>query len=496
MNINLDVSLFYKGHILIIGDLMLDQYLWGDVKRISPEAPVPVFHIRKRSEVSGGAGNVVNNLIGLGCKVSVVGVRGKDEAGSRLKQLLSNKRINDLIIQRPEQPTITKTRVISNGQQLLRLDDEEILPLSSNLHKKILNIVRERLKDVHAIIFSDYGKGVLQTPGLAQDVISLAGQAGTPVFVDPKGSDWTRYRNATCVTPNTHELEVVTGQSINDNGQLIDAMHKVMNDYKLAWLLVTQGAKGMCLMSRGGKPLFIPAQAREVYDVSGAGDTVISSLALGVAAGYEFAEAAQIANLAAGVVVGKLGTQPVNLFELKASFGFSEDLKNGNYIKKVTSLSAASVQVEAWKANGGKVVFTNGCFDLLHPGHIQLLNHSKELGDRLVVGLNADTSVRRLKGSSRPILNEQDRASILGSLDCVDLVVLFEEDTPENLIRTLKPDVLVKGADYQINEVVGREIVESYGGLVRTVQLLEGYSTTNIARKLMNSDRSENPSDE
>jgi len=483
---SIDTSAFSKSHILIIGDVMLDRYLWGDVKRISPEAPVPVFHIRRRSEVPGGAGNVVSNLMGLGCQVSLIGVRGRDRAGERLIELMSNNFFHDLTIALEDLPTVTKTRLVSGGQQLLRLDDEEIKPLEPAQCRQVLAHIEEGLDRLHAIVLSDYGKGVLQSTGLAQEIISLAAKSSIPVFVDPKGADWGRYKGATCITPNTLELEKVYKDSINDVGQLTTAMQAVLDAYRLQWLLVTRGPQGMCLLGRDQAPLHIASKAREVYDVSGAGDTVISMLTLAVAAGYSFPEAAAMANLAAGIVVGKLGTQPVTLFELNAAARIASQAHQSYNNSKIATVAAATLQLQAWRANGERIVFTNGCFDLLHPGHIHLLNQCKQLGDRLIIGLNADVSVRRLKGESRPILNEQDRASILGALNCVDLVVLFETDTPESLIRELKPDILVKGSDYRLEEVVGRDVVLSYGGIVKTVQLLEGYSTTNISKMIMN----------
>jgi D-beta-D-heptose 7-phosphate kinase/D-beta-D-heptose 1-phosphate adenosyltransferase len=476
-------------HVLVVGDLMLDRYLWGDVKRISPEAPVPVFHIKRRSEVLGGAGNVVSNLVGLGCKVSVIGIRGSDAAGLQLSQLLQNGRVRNLTTESPDHPTITKTRVVSSGQQLIRLDDEETKPLDPGIAQKVLRSAKDLVEGLKAIILSDYGKGLLQIKGLSQALISMGRDRGIPVLVDPKGRDWERYQGATCVTPNTKELELVKATEIADNEKLLAVMRNTLRRFELQWLLVTRGSLGMCLMSRDGRATHIPTQARQVYDVSGAGDTVISTLAFGVAAGLDFPDAARLANLAAGIVVGKLGTQPINLIELKALLHSGDGMLHGNYISKVASRGAASVQVEAWKAARDKIVFTNGCFDLLHPGHIHLLHKAKELGDRLVVGLNADISVSRLKGSNRPILKEHDRALILGSLDCVDLVVIFEEETPENLIRTLRPDILVKGADYRMKEVVGHETVEAYGGTVHLIPVLEGYSTTGITRKVMQSRR-------
>jgi D-beta-D-heptose 7-phosphate kinase/D-beta-D-heptose 1-phosphate adenosyltransferase len=293
------------------------------------------------------------------------------------------------------------------------------------------------------------------------------------------------------MTPNVREIEVFDGSPIETNDQLGSAMERTLRKLDLSWLLVTQGASGMCLMSRDGVPLFISTQARQVYDVSGAGDTVIATLSLAVASKVGFPDAARLANLAAGVVVGKVGTQPIHRFELESALRTHDAAVTGYFNTKVFAQDAALIQANAWRASQEKVVFTNGCFDLLHPGHIHLLNKAKNLGQRLVVGLNTDISVKRLKGPTRPILNERDRAAILASLDGVDMVVPFDEDTPEHLIAMLKPDVLVKGADYRLDQVVGREIVESYGGKVRLVEMLEGYSTSQLARRVQRSGQAE-----
>lgn len=484
---------FQNRRILVLGDLMLDRYLWGEVNRISPEAPVPVFQIKKHSEVRGGAGNVVSNLVGLGAAVSVIGLRGADDAGRRLSTLLDHDQIRDLSIECPDRPTITKTRIVSTGQQLIRLDEEEIRPAGADVVKEVIRRVEESAGEADALILSDYGKGFLQSGDLTQAVIAIGRRRGIPVFVDPKGRDWERYRSATCITPNTREMELFDGSSFEADEQLAAAMQRTIERLDLHWLLVTRGAAGMCLMGRDRAPEFISTQARQVFDVSGAGDTVIATLALAGAADMAFSDAARLANLAAGVVVGKVGTQPINLFELKAAVRNSEAAVNGHFQTKLFTRETALVQVDAWKANGETIVFTNGCFDLLHPGHIHLLNKAKDFGKRLVVGLNADSSVRRLKGPARPILNEQDRACILASLDCVDMVVLFEEETPENLIALLKPHILAKGSDYSIQQVVGREIVESYGGIVRLIEVLQGYSTTTISKKMLRCGQSASP---
>jgi D-beta-D-heptose 7-phosphate kinase/D-beta-D-heptose 1-phosphate adenosyltransferase len=479
--------------ILVVGDVMLDRYLWGDVKRISPEAPVPVFHIKRRSIVPGGAGSVVLNIIGLGASVTLLGVIGRDENGSTLKRLLEDRRIESILIEDKNRPTITKTRVLAKGQQLLRIDDENNIVLDESSKAGIIENAAKEIHQCAAVIFSDYGKGIFDTQGLTEALIDAANGADVPVIIDPKGKNWERYSGAACLTPNTAEFEHAVGASLGDDNALIDAMQTARSKYRLSNLLVTRGPLGMCLIGEDDEPRFIPSIAREVYDVSGAGDTVIATLAVGVASGQSYLDAACLANVAAGVVVGKLGTQPISTLELKAAVGMSGERIGGSVNQKAHSLAAATVQVQAWKALDQKIVFTNGCFDLLHPGHIQLLNEAKRCGERLIVGLNSDESVRRLKGVKRPILSETDRAAILGALDCVDLVIIFEEDTPIKLIETLEPDVLVKGSDYRPERVVGKEFVESYGGKVHLVPVVEGYSTTRLAEKVSEKTGDHNP---
>lgn len=486
MGSSIDLKKFSQARILVIGDLMLDRYLWGNVERISPEAPVPVFHIRERSEVLGGAGNVASNLVGLGCSVTAIGLTGNDDAKLQLKNLLLDRGVNSHIIIDPDRPTVTKTRVVSQGQQLIRFDEEETLPIKDNIKNELLESIKDNLANSNAIIVSDYGKGILQAKDLAQDIIRLARSSCIPVIIDPKGNDWERYRGATCITPNTKELEAVLGYSISDEEQLVQAMRSTMSQYGFDWLVVTRGPLGMCIMNKRGSCTFLPALTKQVYDVSGAGDTVIATLSLCVGSGFTFLDGAKLANIAAGIVVGKVGTQPIDLTELisalKSSAGI--DCHHHNITNKVMSLSSAVMQVEAWRASRLKIVFTNGCFDLLHPGHLHLLNQARQLGDRLIVAINSDNSVKRLKGSSRPILAEHDRASLLASLSCVDVVLIFESDTPVELLKSLKPHILVKGADYTVEEVAGREIVESYGGEVRILKLLSGYSTTAITTRV------------
>lgn len=470
--------------IIVVGDIMLDRYVWGKVRRISPEAPVPVVKMQRTSETLGGAGNVANNLSALGCRVTVIGICGKDDKAVALKQLLSEKNIRHRLIEDTTQPTITKTRIMADKQQMMRLD-EEIVQVPSNLiFQQVKDRLAKAMKGCDGVILSDYGKGLLNSPDMAQELIRMVRGHQLPVIVDPKGGQWGRYQNATGITPNRSELEVAAGVSLEkDEELLIDQAKKIRRQFGLEWLLVTRGAQGMCLVGPKDDVTTIPARALEVYDVSGAGDTVVATLAAALADGVSFVEAGRVANTAAGIVVGKLGTQPILQSELTAALQFEQDHQHYPFsAAKTAAKDAASAKVDQWRNSGDKVVFTNGCFDLLHPGHVSLLYQARALGDRLVVGLNTDASVRRLKGPERPKLSEQDRAAILSALACVDMVVHFDEDTPLDLIDALKPDILVKGADYKPEEVVGKEAVESYGGSVKLVDLIEGYSTTNLTR--------------
>jgi D-beta-D-heptose 7-phosphate kinase/D-beta-D-heptose 1-phosphate adenosyltransferase len=468
--------------IMVVGDLMLDRYLWGDASRVSPEAPVPVVKVEKKTWFLGGAGNVAVNLSALGCEALLMGITGRDWAGERLRELLSSAGIVDNTLVDDARPTTTKTRVMARQQQMVRLDEEDTRSLSGDMEQALLTAVAGALPRCSAVILSDYGKGMFYSEDFTRKVIQICRDGGVPVFVDPKGSDWRRYSGATCVTPNTLEMEGVVGRRLADKAALAPEAAGLRETLDLDWLLVTRGAQGMALFGRRTDPVFLSANAREVFDVSGAGDTVIAVLAATLSTGMPFADAAGVANTAAGIVVGKLGTQPVLWEELTQGLAAGND--SGGPASKVTSLSSARIALADWRRKGYSIVFTNGCFDLLHPGHVSLLHQARRLGHKLVVGLNTDASIKRLKGENRPILPGEDRGAVLSGLADVDLIVFFDEDTPLNLIRALKPDILVKGADYTIETVVGREIVESYGGKVKLVDILEGHSTTRIAKKL------------
>jgi len=472
---------FAGSPVLVLGDLMLDRYISGDIARISPEAPVPVLKKANEYSTLGGAGNVANNLAGLECPVHLLSVCGEDQSADRLQTILEDKAIQGSLVADPSRPTITKTRIVAQNQQIMRLDAEVVRPLDDRVRQEMLRAFYREAQGCRAVVLSDYGKGVFLTPSFTEEIIASCRKNGLPVFVDPKGRSWERYQGATCLTPNRTELEAVLEAGLGEGETaLAETAEQVRRRYGLSWLLVTRGPQGMFLAGEEGFSTAISTRAREVFDVSGAGDTVVATLAACSAAGLSLPQAAWLANAAAGVVVGKRGTQPILRRELEAEVsGRFQDIE-----AMPADLQEARRTVGSWQESGQRVVFTNGCFDLLHPGHIHLLQGARRLGERLVVGLNSDDSVRRLKGDSRPIIGERDRAVILNALDCVDLVVLFDEDTPLNLIRELRPDILVKGSDYRLDEVVGRSEVEAYGGRVALVDVLEGYSTTGIARKM------------
>jgi len=472
--------------VLVVGDVMLDCYYWGDVRRISPEAPVPVVTVKVSDKTYrlGGAGNVAANLSGLGCKAAVLGLVGEDAASRQLQELLAAFSIQDHCLADASRPTTTKTRIMASKQQVVRLDEEDGSGIGAPTAARLLMAVEGMLPTVDAVILSDYGKGMFDSIEFIQAIIQSCRKMNLPVFIDPKGRDWGRYVGATCVTPNTAELELAAGTEVKAESDLIPVATEIRRRLALDWLLVTRGPKGMALFGDDTSPVMIAARAREVFDVSGAGDTVIATLAACVATGLSLAEAASVANMAAGIVVGKLGTWAVRWSELADALINETEKKPASTLWKVADVQEASARLSRWRQAEQRIVFTNGCFDLLHPGHVSLLHQARQLGDRLIVGLNTDASIRRLKGDQRPILPGKDRAAILSALEDVDMVVFFDEDTPLNLIDQLRPDILVKGADYRVADVVGKSIVESYGGEVRLVDILQGHSTTAIARKL------------
>ncbi len=467
---------FDKARILVIGDVMLDRYWHGSTSRISPEAPVPVVRVGNVEDRAGGAGNVALNIAALGAPAWLVGAVGKDEAGQSLQTRLEAAGVFCDFIQLNDVPTITKLRVISQHQQLIRLDHEEALTeLSpSVLEQKAHDLLAQ---DIDAVILSDYGKGTLQSH---QQLISLAKTRGIPVLADPKGTDFTVYRGATLITPNLSEFEAVVGHC-KDEQDLVAKGHQLIEELELGALLVTRGEHGMTLLQGGAPELHLPAQAQEVFDVTGAGDTVISVLASALASGCDLPHAAALANTAAGIVVGKLGTATASLPELQKAVQSDHGAERG-----AMTVDQLMIQLEAARARGERIVFTNGCFDIVHAGHVGYLKEARKQGDRLVLAINGDDSVTRLKGEGRPINPVDRRMAVLAGLEAVDWVVSFDEDTPERLLEKVRPDILVKGGDYTVEEVVGAPIVHAYGGEVAVLDFLDNCSTTAIVRKIRN----------
>ena len=467
--------------VLVVGDIMCDTYLWGKVGRISPEAPVPIFESAERRHVLGGAANVAANLRALGCEVRLLGVIGADATGRCIREQLYAQGIADTwLVQDVTRPTTEKTRLIASQQQLLRLDYESQTPLSPSCVAQALQSVEPLMRDIDGVVCSDYHKGVC-TPALLAPLFTMARAAGHPIFVDPKVHDFTRYRGATVLTPNLEEVERASGIMARDEAALASAAEKLLQQSQAQALLVTRGKDGMTLFHPPQAPVHIPTRAREVFDVTGAGDTVIATFSMAALCSLSLVDAAHLANVAAGIVVGKLGTVTVLPEELRMA------LRAGDAFgaRKVLQHDELAVALQYRRQRGERIVFTNGCFDLLHVGHIQYLQQARAMGECLVVALNDDASVRLLKGDKRPLLPQDDRAHLLAALAAVDYVTIFSEPTPLALIELLRPSILVKGGDYTLDTVVGRKEVEAYGGEVRLVPYVPGVSTTHIIDSVM-----------
>lgn len=478
---------FSQLKVLVVGDIMLDRYIHGEVDRISPEAPVPVLRHAQRYERAGGAANVAMNLAGLGCHAVLAGFWGSDSEQAEIKALLDRAGVDTVGVVSSSLPTISKTRIVGRTQQLLRLDIESReAPPAAEL-ERLVERATALVDKVHAVVLSDYAKGALSR-SVCESVIRSAKAKGIPVLADPKTPDFGKYAGATSVCPNLSELSLATGISSHQTDALLDAGQLQVEKHGIQFLTLTMSEKGIAVLWPERR-YHSPARAREVFDVSGAGDTVIATLAAALAGGLQVETAVELANLAAGIVVGKMGTVPVAQHELIAALTPSTNITAS---EKMLDRQRVAKRVAEWRAAGETIVFTNGCFDLLHVGHITLLEDCRRFGTKLVLGLNADASVCRLKGPTRPIVGERERARVMAALASVDAVVLFEEDTPLELIRELHPDVLVKGGDYTIETVVGHEDVLAAGGRVEIVPTVEGFSTTNIVRKMMAIQEKEN----
>jgi len=479
-----DLQRLSAGSVLCIGDVMMDRFVYGGVERISPEAPIPVFLVSREKHMLGGAGNVVANIRALGGTAVLLAVVGDDINGREVKAQLEAQGIGAALEIAADRFTTVKSRFVSGGQQMLRVDREKTQPISAEVEDRILQSAEKAMQTIGAVILSDYGKGML-TDRVIEGVIRTAQRLGKPVIVDPKGRDFTRYRGATVVTPNRKELETATGMTAGSDDEVRAAAMKLILDCGISTVMATRSQDGMSVISADAEPLHIPAQVREVFDVSGAGDTVVATFALALAAGVRLENAAQLANVAAGIVVGKTGTataRPDEMMQvLEDSASVARQIKPAG---KCVSIAAAGEQAERWRVRGAKVGFTNGCFDLLHPGHLTTLQQAKAACDYLVVAINSDASVKRLKGPTRPVQDQNARAAILSALACVDLVVIFEEDTPIEALKAIRPDVLVKGGQYKLEEVVGYDLIASWGGKVVRADMADGFSTTNTIAKM------------
>lgn len=474
-----------SGHrVLCVGDIMLDRFVYGQVERISPEAPIPVLRLQREAVTLGGSGNVVRNLVALGGLVDMVGIIGADQAGFDLtKQLAELPSVTSYLLTDNSRPTTLKTRFVADGQQLLRADHEVSSALSADMEQQTLLRVRGALPSCDVIILSDYAKGAL-TDKVISEILALAKAQNKPVLIDPKGRNFARYRGATLLTPNRKELGEATGLAIRSVQDAEAAARQLIAAHGLQGVLAKLGSDGVCLVMQDLPTWHFRATAREVYDVSGAGDTVVATMALALAGGLSGEDAATLANIAGSVVVGKIGTAVVTQEDLARELRHDQSRISED---KIMSFAQISEMAERWRKQGLKVGFTNGVFDLLHPGHLALIRQARAACDRLIVGMNSDASVKRLKGENRPVQNENARAAVLASLADIDGVAIFTEDTPLNLIKTVRPALLVKGADYRADQVVGAELVQSWGGQIMLAQLVDGQSTTATIARLQGS---------
>jgi D-beta-D-heptose 7-phosphate kinase/D-beta-D-heptose 1-phosphate adenosyltransferase len=462
-------------HVTCVGDLMLDRFVQGWVHRVSPEAPVPVLRVIEEHARLGGVGNVVRNVLGLGARAACLGAVGEDEAGREVAALLgAESRCQVLLVACAARPTTTKTRFVAGGQQLLRADAETTGDLPAAAVRDLAQRFTEAIEQTDIVVVSDYAKGVL-TDALIDLLVTRARRAGKAVIVDPKNADLARYAEATLLTPNASELALASGRACSSDEDVVAAADQALARCRAEAILVTRSSRGMTLVRRNSAPVHFPADVREVFDVTGAGDTVAATLAVLLAAGASLETAARVANVAAGLVVGKVGTAVVTQGELRDAVEAARSVD-----ARELSLAPTLEQVARWRARGLRIGFTNGCFDLLHPGHLALLRAARSECDRLVVGLNSDASTRRLKGPLRPIQDAATRSAMLSALRWVDAVVVFEEDTPADLIASLRPDLLVKGGDYSADTVVGGDFVRSTGGAVKIVPLVELHSSSDI----------------
>jgi D-beta-D-heptose 7-phosphate kinase/D-beta-D-heptose 1-phosphate adenosyltransferase len=481
---DIDISKFKECKIFVIGDLMVDEYLWGDVDRISPEAPVPVIAVKKEESTLGGSGNVINNLIALGAKVFAAGVIGSDRSGNILIKKFSSLGLDvQGIIQEPGRPTTRKTRIIAGNQHVLRIDRETTKTVSDDTSNKIVNFIEKKIPEADVVLISDYGKGLI-SKALVSKIVKLSKKYGKKTIADPKGLDYTKYSGVDLITPNMKEAALASGIEIKNNSSVLKAGEKIIESSAVANVLITCGKDGMVLFEKGKRPYKIKAKARQVFDVSGAGDTVVAMLGLCTAYGTTLKAGASIANTAAGIVVGKIGTATVSEDELSDALSVC----SYDYRTKQKSLPQLRALLKDLKNKGKRIVLTNGCFDLLHTGHIKLFSDSKKEGDILIVAIDDDDSVKKLKGNRRPVIKAKERVRILSALDSVDYIIVFPANKLGSLLEAVRPDVLTKGSNYSSEEVFGRDIVENYGGRVVIIPIREKISATSIIESIRKND--------
>ena len=473
---------FHRGRVVCLGDLMVDRYIYGAIDRISPEAPIPIIRIGREETMLGGVGNVARNVGAAGGRAQLLAIHGEDDAGDDVKGLIAGmQNVQAEVVVEPARTTTLKTRYIAAGQQMLRADHETTEDISAAACENLLSRLESALKHGHILVLSDYGKGVLSDQ-MIRGAIDRARAIGLPIIADPKRRDLTAYAGVDFLKPNRTELTAATGMPCDNDQQIALAARVVMDRHGIGAMLVSRSEQGLSLIPREGAPVHLSTRAPEVFDVSGAGDTVVAIFALSLVIGAPPDRAAYLANLAAGLVVGKVGTAVVSQDEL-ASAVKAEELNRSE--KKLVSASALQADVDRWRVQGLRIGFTNGCFDLLHPGHISLLNEAKMHCDRLIVAINDDASVRRLgKGEGRPIQAEAARALVLASMATVDRVIIFADDTPIPLLRQIQPEILIKGGDYELDDVVGGDIVQAYGGEVKLAKFVDGHSSTAVISRM------------
>ena len=480
-NIIDDIIKITNAKIFCLGDLMLDKYIIGSSQRISPEGPIPILDIKKEVNMLGGVGNVARNLGTIGIKTYLVGLLGNDEIGNIIEKKIKQRNIVTKLFKDNNRPTTLKTRFIANDQQILRTDKETLTPISLSLEKKILKESRKMILNSDSIILSDYGKGLL-TQNILKEIICFANKNKKPIILDPKGNNLDNYKGVTILTPNINELELVAKKKLNNKDEIVEVSRKIIKKYNSKHMLITRGKLGMLLVSSNNKVINLDTEAKQIYDVSGAGDTVTSFLAACLGSSITIDNSIKIANSAAGIVVSKSGTSVAHLSELILSLN-----KNVNYSSKINDRTEANNIIKFWIKKKELIGFTNGCFDYLHPGHVLLLKQAKKNCTKLIVAVNSDSSVKKIKGPNRPKQSQDIRSKVLAAIKYVDLIIIFNEKSPIKLIKQIKPSLLVKGSDYKENKIVGAKLVKLFGGKILRVKIFKDFSSSLIIEEISNS---------